>query len=308
MIRDMSRIRGTMGRRLGGLQAYVSDRVSDSMFTRGNKMLHVLAVLILAAWGFDLHANSLNAIYEEIVAVQTAKGFDQLGVLSVAGSAPAPRKLLIIVSGHPGVTRPQKNISGRITTRQEGNFLVRSRQYLISPQVATLLLDCRSDFNDVCADEYQASEERARDIDLLVNKVKKRLPMIQQTWVVSTSRGVITTAGLLKHAESAYAGIIHTAGTYSKAREQGLDFGPYKTPQFIFHHKEDPCRMTLHKDAVEIVEKWAVSLVSVSGGSGFRGQACQAFTQHGFTGREEQVANAIRRLVELGKLERNEID
>lgn len=308
MISDMSRIRGTTGHRPGCRQACASDRVSDSMFSSGNKVLHVLTVLVLAVWGFDLHANSSNAIVEEIVSVKTAKGFDQQGVLSVAGSAPAPQKLLIVVSGHPGVTRPQKNMLGKITTRQEGNFLVRSRQYLVSPQLATLLLDCRSDFSEVCADEYQASEERARDIDLLVNEVKKRLPTVQQSWVVSTSRGVITTAALLKHAESAYAGIIHTAGTYGKAREQGLDFGPYRTPQYIFHHKEDPCRMTLHKDAVEIAEKWAVALVTVSGGSGFRGQACQAFTQHGFTGREEQVANAIRRLVELGKLERNEID
>lgn len=66
--------------------------------------------------------------------------------------------------------------------------------------------------------------------------------------------------------------------------------------------------MTYHRDAVAIVEKWGVGLASVSGGSGFRGEACQAFTQHGFAGREEQVAGAIRRLVESGTLAQTQID
>lgn len=272
------------------------------------KMWKILMTLFLVVFACDLRATSKNAVVEEIVSVKTAQGFDQQGVLSVLGSAATPQNLLVIVSGHPGVTRPQKNIFGKITTRQEGNFLVRSRQYLISQEVATLLLDCRSDFNEVCVDEYQASQDRARDIAQLVNEVRKRLPTIRHTWVVSTSRAVITTASLLKHDETSYTGIIHTAGTYNKAREQGLDFGPFKTPQFIFHHKDDPCKMTLYKDAAEIAEKWGVTLITVSGGSGFRGQACQAFTQHGFTGREERVAVAIRRLVELGKIEATGIE
>jgi hypothetical protein len=49
-------------------------------------------------------------------------------------------------------------------------------------------------------------------------------------------------------------------------------------------------------------------LVTVHGGSGFRGDPCQAFTQHGFAGREEKVAVAIRRLVETGVIAQTEID
>ena len=185
---------------------------------------------------------------------------------------------------------------------------MRARQHLLSPQVVTLLLDCRSDFETQCPDNYQASAERAQDIALLVQEVQRKIPSLVHIWAVSTSRGVITTAGLLKHGQNLYAGIVHTAGTYSKARDQGLEFGPFKTPQFIFHHRQDPCPMTYHRDAVAIAEKWGVGLASVSGGSGFRGEACQAFTQHGFAGREEQVAGAIRRLVESGTLAQTQID
>jgi hypothetical protein len=247
-------------------------------------------------------------IIEEIVSVKTPQGFTQQGVLSRLDSAVAPQKLLVVVSGHPGVTRPRLNEAGQITTRQNGNFLVRARQHLLSPQVVTLLLDCRSDFETLCADNYQASAERAQDIALLVQEIQRKIPSLAHIWVVSTSRGVITTAGLLKHGQNLYAGIVHTAGTYSKARDQGLEFGPFKTPQFIFHHHQDPCPMTYHRDAVAIADKWGVGLASVSGGSGFRGEACQAFTQHGFAGREEQVAGAIRRLVESGTLAQTQID
>jgi len=48
--------------------------------------------------------------------------------------------------------------------------------------------------------------------------------------------------------------------------------------------------------------------VTVDGGSGFKGDPCQAFTQHGFAGREEKVAVSIRQLVETGAITQTEID
>jgi hypothetical protein len=145
--------------------------------------------------------------------------------------------------------------------------------------VITLLLYCRIDFESVCPDHYQASAERAKDIDELVQEVKKRFPSIEETWALSTSRGVLTTAGFLKHAQGFYTGVIHTARTYNKAREQGLDFGPFKTSQYIFHHRYDPCPITLHKDAVTLSGTWGIVLATVDGGSGFKGDPCQTFTQ-----------------------------
>lgn len=281
-----------------------------SMFTR--LLISWLSSFVLLGAFANAHAqnpaHSTQRVIEEIISVRTPKEAYQQGVLSKLEAATAPTKLLVVVSGHPGVTRPRMNEAGKITTRQNGNFLVRSRHFLISNQVVTLLLDCRSDFESSCSDVYQASLERAQDIALLVQEVKNKIPSIKQTWAVSTSWGVITTAGLLKHDPSSYTGIIHTAGTYNKATDLGLAFGPFKTPQFIYHHKFDPCPMTYHRDAAAIAEKWGVSLVTVDGGTGFRGDACQAFTQHGFTGREEKVAVSINRLVETGVLERINID
>ncbi len=155
----------------------------------------LMAGILVLLGSHDLHAQTIN---EVIVSVKTPSGLEQQGVLSKLDNANTPKKLIVLVSGHPGVTRPRINDQGKITTRQNGNFLVRSRHHLISDQVITLLLDCRSDFETVCPDNYQASAERAKDIDDLVQEVKKRFPSIEQTWALSTSRGVLTTAGLLE--------------------------------------------------------------------------------------------------------------
>jgi hypothetical protein len=247
-------------------------------------------------------------LVEEIVTVKTPSGHQQAGVLGISGSGSRPTKLLVIVSGHPGVTRPFVNAIGRIQTKQDGNFLVRSRKYLVSETIATLLLDCRSDFETLCTDEYQASVGRTEDIQLLVDQVRQRVSSLSEVWVISTSRGVITTAGIAKHAPDRYRGVIHTAGTYGKAIDQGVRFERTSVSQYFVHHKDDPCAMTLHEHAVALTSKNRYPLVTVFGGSGFRGQPCQAFTQHGFTGQEEKVARAIRGLVETGRLESTTIE
>ena len=268
----------------------------------------VLSILVLICMATNSQANSRESFSKEIISIKTTNGHDQTGVLSRSNETKNPKKLIVLVLGSPGVTRPRLDENGKITTRQNGNFIVRSRHYLLSSQVIILLLDCHSDFVSDCRDDYQASAERAQDIEDLVAEVRRRITSIGEVWAVSTSRGTITTAGLLKHKGASYSGIIHTAGTYGISISQGVDFGPYKTPQFIFHHKDDPCRITPYRDAARLSEKWGIRLIPVRGGSGFRGDACQAFTQHGFAGREEKVASAIRHLVETGAAEKTEIE
>ena len=257
---------------------------------------------------FAAAAMSASEPMEEIVSVKTQAGHLQAGVLSRSSASSQPTKLLVVISGHPGVTRPFVNATGRIQTKQDGNFLVRSRRFLVSDAVATLLLDCRSDFESTCLDDYQASAARAADIQLLIDHVRAKIPSLRDQWAVSTSRGVITTAGLAKHMPDRYAGVIHTAGTYGKAMDQGLTFEKTSVAQYLFHHRDDPCQMTLHDHAQAVSSKHGHPLVTVLGGGGFRGQACQAFTQHGFAGREEKVGLAIRALVENGRPESSLIE
>jgi hypothetical protein len=138
------------------------------------------------AWANGAAPPVAGHITEEILTVKTPQGFEQQGVLSMLDAAQSPQKLLVVVPGHPGVLSPRLTDAGQVTTRQKGNFLVRARPHLLSEQVAILLIDCRSDFETLCTDAYQASAQRAQDIALLVQAVKTKLPSIVQ--VCSTAK------------------------------------------------------------------------------------------------------------------------
>ncbi len=49
-------------------------------------------------------------------------------------------------------------------------------------------------------------------------------------------------------------------------------------------------------------------LITVTGGSGFSGDACKAFTEHGFRGKEKEVMTAIGSILMTGKIESLLID
>ena len=57
-----------------------------------------------------------------------------------------------------------------------------------------------------------------------------------------------------------------------------------------------------------ISEKYNVPLITVSGGSGFQGPACEALTEHGFRGKEKEVMNAMTAIIKSGKATQLEIN
>ena len=57
------------------------------------------------------------------------------------------------------------------------------------------------------------------------------------------------------------------------------------------HHKDDPCPLTQYRSIV--ARKGNVPLVTVQGSKGARGEPCEAFSAHGFAGRERPVMLAI---------------
>jgi hypothetical protein len=72
-------------------------------------------------------------------------------------------------------------------------------------------------------------------------------------------------------------------------------------PQFFIHHVNDPCGVTTYASTRAIAEKFNLPLITVSGGSGIQGPACEAQTEHGFKGREKEVMNAITAIIKTGK-------
>jgi hypothetical protein len=273
----------------------------------------VLALFLLPG---SLFADSVDAykkraagLSEQIISIELSSTAEQSGVFSMMkGSSKSPTKLAVLLPGGNAVIRAQ--VSENIIThaRLSGNFLIRSRRHLVDEDIATLIVDCRTDLGDECPDAYQASSEREADVYRLVKEVLRRFPSIQDIWLIGTSRGTVSSGFMAHHGKDHYAGAIHTA-TISEHFKKGapdqmrnLDYSSIKIPQAFIHHKKDPCYLTTYSAIERIAKKFSVPLITVSGEKNLSGPECHGFTQHGFRGREKVVMKKIRQIILLGSL------
>ncbi len=257
------------------------------------------------------HAQGLS---EELVSVDLSDNKKQLGVFSIKKGSSNPTKLAVLLPGSPSVVRPVVENGVMTGSKLTGNFLIRARRFLVDDSVASLIVDCYSESGDYCASSYQASKQRQEDVDKLIAEVKKRAPSITEVWLVGTSMGTISSSFMPMHNATGYAGAIHTAAItdpYAKGSYRelgGFDYKNSTVPQFFVHHANDPCALTTYPSAKSIAEKYNIPLITVTGGSGFQGGACEAFTEHGFRGKEKEVMNAMTAIIKSGKATQLEIN
>ncbi len=268
------------------------------------KKLLILSLMLLSS----IATAQVERPHEQLISVTLQDGVKQEGVLSRASSLSQPTHLAILLPGYPSVVRPVVEGETLNSSKLSGNFLIRARRHLISQQLATLIVDCRSDSGDTCSSAYQASLARHQDISQLILQVKKDFPSIQKIWLVGTSMGTISSSFMPTYDSSMYAGAIHTASitepyARNSYRELGdFDYKKAKLPQVFIHHQEDPCFITTHSGAKTIADKFQIPLMTVQGGSDFKGDACKAFTQHGFRGKEREVMLAIQKIILTGRV------
>lgn len=253
-----------------------------------------------------MHAQGLK---EELIVVDLEQGVQQGGVFSVKTGTNGHTRLAVLLPGYPSVVRPVVEQGVMVGSKLTGNFLIRSRRYLTDDSIATLIVDCRSANGDYCSSRYQASKQRQSDVQKLIDEVRTRNPKIDQVWLIGTSMGTVSSSFMPLHNPLIYAGAIHTASiTEPYARGSYAELGnfDYKKsgiPQFLIHHENDPCNLTTYAGARSISEKYDIPLVTVHGGSGFQGDACQAFTEHGFRGKEKEVMSTIGQIIKTGRAE-----
>ncbi len=236
-----------------------------------------------------------QTLWESVISVGLPNGFIQSGLLSRPSNERRIKYLVILAPGYPGVLRPALRPDGSVNMRQTGNFLIRARGFLVDHDIATLAVDCRSDFDQICDDLYQASPERIRDIEILIAQTRQDLPAVEEVWIVSTSRGALTSAAAVRYGGNTFHGAVHTAGVMDAIRGLGRE-GPRLRAEFLVHHAQDPCSLTPYSRAEQVSKDRDISLITARGGRAW-GLACQAFTQHGFNGIEHLVMARIRGLI-----------
>ncbi len=270
--------------------------------------LFVLLILVfvstVAQAQVPVHAQGLK---EELLVVDLGANLKQAGVLSVKIGTTGHTRLAVLLPGYPSVVRPVVENGIMVNSKLNGNFLIRARRQLADEAIATLIVDCHSNSGDYCSSTYQASQERQLHVQKLIDEAKKRIPSIQEVWLVGTSMGTISSSFMPVYAPTAYTGAIHTAAiTEPLARNSyrelsGFDYRQSKVPQFFVHHKNDPCHLTTWLGAKSLSDKFGATLITVNGGSGFQGGACEAFTEHGFRGKEKEVMAAIAVIIKTGQ-------
>lgn len=254
----------------------------------------------------DITAQAIG-LNEEIISVNLSGDKAQVGVYTTISISKKPTRLAVLLPGYPSVVRPVVENGVMTNSRLSGNFLIRSRQFLVDEAIASLIVDCHSDSGDYCSSTYQASKQRQEDVDKLIAEIKRRTPSISEVWLIGTSMGTISSSYMPLHNPSGYAGAIHTASiTEPYARNSyrelgGFDYKKTPVPQYFVHHAADPCYLTTYAGAKSITDKYKIPLITVTGGSDYKGDACKAFTEHGFRGKEKDVMQNIGVIIKTGR-------
>jgi predicted alpha/beta hydrolase family esterase len=269
--------------------------------------LLVFGFVLQPAFAQKKGAINSQGLSEKLLTADLGGGVKQDAVLSLRAGSRNQKFLAVLLPGTPGVLRPEVSGDQMTSSRLPGNPLIRARRLIATDQIALLAVDCRSDSGDECKKSYQSSPQREKDLNAVIELAKKEIPSISQVWLVGHSAGTMTAAFMGKFNQTAYAGIIYLAtisDPYKKGSYRSLgdfDYGAIKIPQVFIHHKEDPCFATTYDSVEKIAKRFNLPLITVTGGSDFKGGPCEPYSQHGFRGTEGLVMRKVGELITTGQ-------
>jgi hypothetical protein len=243
----------------------------------------------LAVAAFVLAATGANA---QVVDLPTREGVTER-MLAIAPDAPTAT--VILLAGGSGRLKIFDNGS----IRNEGNFLVRSRSLFAQQGFATIVLDAPSDQAGGMTVNFRESADHVADLAAAIAWARAKWG--KPVWLVGTSRGTQSAA----HAAVALAGdargpdgIVLTSSILARSKrdggtpvqEQALD--KLKIPVLVVHHENDPCPICAPSLLRELKLPPSGRIVMARGGIS-TGEACEAFSHHGYNGIEGAVVADI---------------
>ena len=234
---------------------------------------------------------------QEIVTLPTRPGVTQSYFLT---SKPKNLQAMAILFPGSGGLIQLRTDSGRVRFNQ-GNFLVRSRAEFVKRGVTAGIIDAPSDQQAGwgMSDEFRRGDLHVTDISAVAGDMTKRFPGTP-LFLVGTSRGSVSAAALGARLTGQIAGVILTATMFQPAGRKsnepgpglsGFDFASIKAPVLFVHHVGDQCEVTPYSDAARLTDRYP--LVTVFGGSAAQSGRCEAFSQHGFYGKEAETVAEI---------------
>lgn len=234
---------------------------------------------------------------QEIVTLPTRAGVTQSYFLT---SIPKNLQAVALLFPGSGGLIQLRSENGKPRFNQ-GNFLVRSRSEFIKRGVVAAIMDAPSDQQSGwgMSDEFRLGDAHLTDISAVIEDLEKRFPRVP-LFLVGTSRGTISAAALGAKLGQRLAGAVLTATMFRQAPRKSSEPGPglsrfdfhtIKVRLLFVHHVSDQCASTPYGEAARLSDKYP--LISVFGGPPPQSGPCDAFSQHGFLGKESETVEQI---------------
>lgn len=209
---------------------------------------------------------------------------------------------IALFAGHPGILRLREE-AGQPVFDLRGNFLVRSRRHWLDAETLIVLVDAPSDQWHGFAQEFRRTPRYGEDVAALLSALGERYG-VQDWTAVGTSEGSVSAFHAARMNPGLIRRVILTASVFSSSRNgpglSDVHWPDLSQPLLLVHHVEDPCKFTAYRSAEDVAQQTRAPLLTVRGGQGGRGKACEAYTAHGFVGVESGVVAAMKAWVKTG--------
>lgn len=259
--------------------------------------LALLAPLCTTAWA------AANATLEKI---RTPRGIT-LAFILVRPDNPVA-SVILFAGGHGG-------LGLQSTTSMawgKGNFLVRTRERFAAQGLTVAVVDSPPDHKQMNG-IFRMSADHASDIEAVVAHLKKRADV--PVWLVGTSMGTFSAAGGAIRAKGVDGLVLSSTITRSNpdwliasSHPDGvasMALSKVTVPTLILSHRKDGCDLTPAADTPKLASRLTkaarVEIALLDGGSPPQSEACDAYSQHGFFGIEEEAVGAIARFIKANR-------
>lgn len=245
-----------------------------------------------------------NLAHPNVVVTVARDGYSIAGLATHLEGRNRFKHGIALFPGHPGIMRLREE-AGAPVFELRGNFLLRSRRQWLDEETLTLAIDAPSDQWTTFYQTFRATPRYGADVAALLKAAGERFG-VQEWTFVGTSEGSVSAFHAARMNPDLARRTILTASVFRATRNgpalSNVGWNDLASPLLWVHHADDPCAYTAYRDAVGFARISRAPLITMRGGGPGRGDACQAFTAHGFVGVEREAVLAMRDWVKTGAL------
>ena len=254
----------------------------------------LISVCVLAlSWQFAQGSDA------SLVSIKTPRGVTQKFILIKPEN---PVAAVILFAGGKGALSLK---SASAMGWGAGNFLVRSRDKFAGHALMVAVIDAPSDHGANMNAIFRMSKAHADDIAAVAAHLKKEKDV--PVWLVGTSMGTFSAANGAIGAGNIDGLVLTSTITRSKpdwkiasSHRDGvasMALGKVTVPTLIVSHKKDACDITPASDAPKLQARLTkaakVEIALLDGGSPPQSDPCEAKSQHGFLGIEDEAVEKV---------------